>query len=137
MGLKPESGCKLFRGDSARLPSVFDDPTPPFPFSLLNPPVSLMNCVTWVMACNRLFVLTSPLGGLPSACTRPLPLVLRCYGGFPKAVTPMSETPGPWLELKSVAQLGTQTHEMAVIKAGPINSVGGWEACLSPLLCQH
>lgn len=50
-----------------------------------------MNCVIWVIACNRLFVLMSPLGGLPSVWKCGLLLVLHFYGGFPQALTPMSE----------------------------------------------
>lgn len=66
-------------------------------FPLLPPkkhPVSRVNAVIWIIAYNRLFVLTSPLGRLPSACTCRLPLVSHFYGaggGFPKALTLMSE----------------------------------------------
>lgn len=61
-----------------------------------------MNCVIWVIACNRLFVLMSPLGGLPSVHMQ-TPFGAAFLRGIPESPDPDEQNTGPWPELKSVA----------------------------------
>lgn len=52
-----------------------------------------MNSIIWIIACNRLFVLMSPLGGLPRVFRvyTQAPVGVQFYGGFLRTLTSMSE----------------------------------------------
>lgn len=52
-----------------------------------------MNSIIWIIACNRLFVLMSPLGGLPRVFRVYIqaPVGVQFYGGFLRTLTSMSE----------------------------------------------
>ncbi len=52
-----------------------------------------MNGSIWIIACNRLFILMSPWGGLPCVLCESLqaPVGVQFYGGFLRTLTSMSE----------------------------------------------
>lgn len=82
-----KSGWKLFRGDLR----VFGVTARLQPRPILRR-VSPTNSIIRVIAGNRLFVLTSPWGGLPRpGLVHAHPPASRFYGGFLRTLTSMSE----------------------------------------------